>query len=446
MWICVSNDFELRNVLIKILNSASNPIGENFNNLDIEQLQIHLRNTFHGQKFLLVLDDVWNEDRARWDELKEIIDVGVERSKILVTTRSHKVAAIMHTKSSNSYLLGCLSEKDSLSLFVKYAFEDGDEMKHPQLLKIGEEIVNKCGGLPLAVKTVGSSLFSRVDEKEWESVRDNEIWNLKQNEKDILPALKLSYDQLPSYLKPCFASFSLFPEDTFLFSSQVCMLWGALGFLPPPKAGESMIDVATQLLHELWSRSFLSEYEDHGGECRFKLHDLVIELAVYIAKGKFEIIKNHNPKSYKNAHHLTFAANNLLDQTLLPRSLRSITFPRGANNEVFLNTLVSRCKFLRVLNLDFSEYASLPRCIGKLKHLRSLSLLENENLTELPDSICKLQNLQSLILNGCIKLQKLPEGLGNLISLRHLFITTKQPVFPEKEVASLTSLEQLGFY
>ncbi|KOM34220.1 hypothetical protein LR48_Vigan02g037000 [Vigna angularis] len=445
MWICVSNDFELRNVLIKILNSAPNPNRENFNNFETEQLQIHLRNTLEGQKSLLVLDDVWNEDRARWDELREIIDVGVEGSKILVTTRSHKVAAIMHTKSSNSYLLGCLSEKDSLSLFVKYAFEDGDEMKHPQLLKIGEEIVKKCGGLPLAVKTVGSSLFSRVDEKEWESVRDNEIWNLKENEKDILPALKLSYDKLPSYLKPCFASFSLCPEDTVIFGTGVRMLWGALGLLPPPKAGESMID-ATQLLHELWSRSFLSEYEDHGGECRFKLHDLVIELAVYIAKGKFEIIKNHNPKSYKNAHHLTFAANNLLDQTLLPRSLRSITFPRGANNEVFLNTLVSRCKFLRVLNLDFSEYASLPRCIGKLKHLRSLSLLENENLTELPDSICKLQNLQSLILNGCIKLQKLPKGLANLVSLRCLCITTIEPGCPEKEIASLPSLELLGFY
>ncbi|XP_022641303.1 putative disease resistance protein RGA3 [Vigna radiata var. radiata] len=446
MWVCVSNEFELRNVLIKILNSTPNPTRENFNNFETEQLQIHLRNTLQGQKSLLVLDNVWNEDPTRWDELREIIDVGVEGSKILVTTRSHKVATIMHIKSSNLYLLGCLSEEDSLSLFVKYAFKDGDEMKHPQLLKIGEEIVKKCGGLPLAVKTVGSSLFSKVDEKEWKSVRDNEIWNLEQNEKDILPALKLSYDQLPSYLKPCFASFSLYTKDTSVFGTQVCTLWGALGFLPTPKASESMMDVATQLLHELWSRSFLSEYEDYGGECRFKLHDLVIDLAVYIAKGEFEIIDNHNPKLYKNAHHLRFVENNLLDQALLPSSLRTIIFPRGANNEDFLNTLVSRCKFLRVLNLNFSEYASLPRCIGKLKHLRSLSLMENENLTELPDSICKLQNLETLLLVWCMKLQKLPKGLANLVSLRYLGITTIEPACPEKDIASLTSLEKLGFY
>ncbi|WVY96581.1 hypothetical protein V8G54_028732 [Vigna mungo] len=446
MWVCASNDFELRNVLIKILNSAPNPTGENFNNFETEQLQIRLRNTLHGQKFLLALDDVWNEDPVRWDELKEIIDMGVEGSKILVTTRSQKVTTIMHTKSSNSYLLQCLSKEDSLSLFVKYAFEDGDEIKHPQLLKIGEGIVKKCGGLPLAVKTVGSSLFSRVDEKEWESVRDNEIWNLKQNEKDILPALKLSYDQLPSYLKPCFASFSLYPEDTYIFSSQVCLFWGVLGFLPTPKASESMIDVATQLLHELWSRSFLSDYEDFGGDCRFKLHDLVVDLAEYVAKGEFEIIQNHNPNLYKNAHHLVLMNNNLLDQALLPSSLRTISFPSGANNEDFLNTLVSRCKFLRVLILQYSKYTSLPRCIGMLKHLRFLSLAGNENLTELPDSICKLQNLQNLNLSWCIKLQKLPKGLANLISLHHLFITTIEPACPENEIASLTSLEELGFY
>ncbi|KAK8468217.1 hypothetical protein PHAVU_007G254501 [Phaseolus vulgaris] len=127
MWVCVSNDFELRNVLIKILNSAPNPTRENFNNSETEQLQNRLRNTLQGEKFLLVLDDVWNEDRARWGELKEIIDVGVEGSKILLSTRSHEIATMMHTKSSNSYLLQCLSKEDSRSLFVKSAFEDGDE-------------------------------------------------------------------------------------------------------------------------------------------------------------------------------------------------------------------------------------------------------------------------------------------------------------------------------
>ncbi|XP_017412856.1 disease resistance protein RGA2-like [Vigna angularis] len=444
MWVCVSNDFELKNVLIKILNSAPNPTRENFNNFETEQLQNLLRNRLEGKKFLLVLDDVWSEDPARWHELKEIIDVDVEGSKVLLTTRSHAVAAIMHTKSSNLYLLGCLSEEDSLSLFVKFAFDDGEEKKHPELLEIGKEIVGKCGGLPLAVKTVGSSLFSMFDKKEWESIRDNEIWNLKQNEEGILPALKLSYDQLPSYLKPCFASFSLCPQNTIIICSQISTMWEALGFLPPPKESESMVDVANHLVYELWSRSFLSDYFDLGADSTFTLHDLMYDLVVHIAKGEFERINLRNQKFPENAQHLVFMENNLHGQAFPHTGLKSVYLSQGMNNEAFLIKLVSRCKYLRILGLYSSEIESLPYSIGKLKHLRHLNLQFSKKLRRLPDSVCKLQNLQTLDLLGCVELQKLPKGMRNLISLRNLYITTKQVDFSEKDIAVLTTLENLN--
>ncbi|KAL2326996.1 hypothetical protein Fmac_020423 [Flemingia macrophylla] len=289
MWVCVSNDFELRNVLIKILNSLLP--NELFKNYEIEQLQNRLRNMLQRQKFLLVLDDEWNENSGKWNELKEIIDVGAKGSKILVTTRSHSTAAIMHTKPFNSYPLERLSEEESFSLFVKLAFEEGEDKKYPQLLEIGKEIVKKCGGIPLAVKTLGSSLFSRVDRIEWEFIRDNEIWNLPQNENDILPALEISYDRLPSYLKPCFTSFSLFGEDDTLSSFICANMWEALGFLPPPKEKETLVDVANRFLHDLLSRSFLTDFIDFGGRYyEFKLHDLVRDVAIYVANGEFQTI------------------------------------------------------------------------------------------------------------------------------------------------------------
>jgi len=65
--------------------------------------------------------------------------------------------------------------------------------KNPNLVDIGKEIVEKCRGLPLAVRTLGSSLYLNFDLERWEFVRDHEIWNLKQKKDDILPALKLSY-------------------------------------------------------------------------------------------------------------------------------------------------------------------------------------------------------------------------------------------------------------
>lgn len=50
---------------------------------------------------------------------------------ILVTSRSHSIAAMMCSNSSDSYFLEALSEEDCFSLFVKSAFKEGEEKKHP---------------------------------------------------------------------------------------------------------------------------------------------------------------------------------------------------------------------------------------------------------------------------------------------------------------------------
>jgi len=451
MWVCVSDDFELQHLLVKILNSAS--VGdsapnlihqENIKNLDVQQLQYHLRRTLAGKKFLLVLDDVWNEDRVKWIEVKNLIQVGDEGSKVLVTTRSHSIAKMMCTNTS--YTLQGLSRKDSLSVFVKWAFKEREEKKYPKLIEIGKEIVQKCGGLPLALRTLGSSLFLKDDIVEWKFVRDNEIWNLPQKEDDILPAIKLSFDHLPSYLKRCFACFSLFVKDFPFTNYRVTVLWEALDFLPSPNKGKTLEDVGNQFLHELQSRSFLQDFIVVGNACTFKLHDLVHDLALYVARDEFQLLKFHDENILENVLHLSFTTNDLLGQTSIPAGLRTIHFPLETNNVAFLKNLASRCKFLRVLWLTDSIYETLPRSIGKLKHLRYLNLAENKELKSLPDSVCKLQNLQTLNLDGCLKLKTLPNGIGNLISLRQLHITTMQSSFPDKEIAKLTSLKVLSIH
>ncbi|AES80263.1 NBS-LRR type disease resistance protein [Medicago truncatula] len=416
MWVCVSDDFELQHLLVKILNSASvsdatpNLIHEeNIKNLDVQQLQTHLRNTLAGKKFLLVLDDVWSEDRVKWIEVKNLLQVGDEGSKVLVTTRSHSIAKMMCTNTS--YTLQGLSREDSLSVFVKWAFKEGEEKKYPKLIEIGKEIVQKCGGLPLALRTLGSSLFLKDDIEEWKFVRDNEIWNLPQKEDDILPALKLSFDQLPSYLKRCFACFSLFVKDFHFSNYSVTVLWEALDFLPSPNKGKTLEDVGNQFLHELQSRSFLQDFYVSGNVCVFKLHDLVHDLALYVARDEFQLLKFHNENIIKNVLHLSFTTNDLLGQTPIPAGLRTILFSIRSQ----------QCSF-------FEQFG----------------IKGNKELKSLPDSVCKLQNLQTLILEGCLKLEKLPNGIGNLISLRQLHITTMQSSFPDKEIAKLTSLEFLS--
>jgi hypothetical protein len=100
-------------------------------------------------------------------------------------------------------------------LFVQWAFKEGGEEKHPNLVEIGKEIVKKCQGVPLAVRTLGSSLFSNFDLSKWEFVRDSKIWNLEQKKDGILSALKLSYDQMSPYQHNVFFVFPFFPKIIF---------------------------------------------------------------------------------------------------------------------------------------------------------------------------------------------------------------------------------------
>ncbi|KAL6327655.1 hypothetical protein AAG906_022218 [Vitis piasezkii] len=65
-WVCVSDDFDVLRVTKTILQSLS-PHTRYANNLNL--LQIELREKLYRKKFLLILDDVWNENFDEWDIL-----------------------------------------------------------------------------------------------------------------------------------------------------------------------------------------------------------------------------------------------------------------------------------------------------------------------------------------------------------------------------------------
>ncbi|XLT61530.1 hypothetical protein HN873_018054 [Arachis hypogaea] len=453
MWVCVSEDFNIKQLIIKVINAASNfvstgalPGQQNLKELEVEQLQYCLRNMLEGQKFLLVLDDVWNEDRVKWVALQDLISVGAQGSKVIVTTRSPSIASMMGTVAYSHHLKS-LSPEDSLRLFVRWAFKEGEEGKYPDLIRIGREIVDKCKGVPLAVRSLGSSLFSKHQIQEWESLRDKEIWNLPQKEDDILPALKLSYDEMPSHLRQCFAFLSLYPKNHAFISFDVASLWGAAGLLPLQSIDKTMLDDAHQYLSDLMARSFLHDFFYCGTFCTFKLHDLVHDLAVYVAKDVCQLVSSNTQDISENVLHLSFVENGLPCNSIKPslQGARSILFPDkevGAS-EAFLNAWVLNCTYLRYLDLSNSTCETLPQSIGQLKHLRSISLRNNKRIKRLPNSICKLQNLQVLLLDGCSNLETVPKKLRKLISLQRLEITTKQSILPESDIAKLNCLEYL---
>ncbi|KAH9679146.1 hypothetical protein WN943_027451 [Citrus x changshan-huyou] len=450
IWICVSEDSGKRQIMTKIINSVT---GGNHGNLDPDRLQKVLRDSLNGKRYLLVMDDVWNEDPRAWGELKSLLLGGAEGSKILVTTRSNKVALIMATmRGTTGYNLQELPYKDCLSLFMKCAFKVGQE-KHPNLVKIGEKIVEKCRGIPLAVRTVGSLLYGSTDEHDWEYVRDNDIWKLRQAPDDILPALRLSYDQLPPHLKQCFAYCSIFPKDYEFASVHLVQLWMAHGLLQSPNKNEELENIGMRYFKELCSRSFFQDLGDllPGLEVfNFQIHDLMHDLALLVAKGECLTVNSTGQSIPKSVRHLSFVGANALRNdfaSFLPDlgRVRTILFPIDdeRTSQSFVTSCISKSKSLRVLVLTNSAIEVLPRKMGNLKQLRHLDLSGNRKIKKLPNSICELQSLQTLNLGDCLELEELPKDIRYLVSLRMFVVTTKQKSLLESGIGCLSSLRFL---
>ncbi|KAB1224541.1 putative disease resistance protein RGA4 [Morella rubra] len=209
MWVCVSDNFEVQKIVEEMLELATKKKPET---TVMETLVADLKKEIDGKKYFLVLDDLWNEDSEKWMSLKTLLVGGARGSRILVTTRTEKVAKI--ARAAKQYSLRGLDEDASWCLFKQMAFEKGEEPENSRIVAIGKEILEKCVGVPLAIRIIGRLLYLRNSETEWLSFKTNELLKIKQN--DILPTLKLSYDKLPPHLKPCFAYCSLFPKDSLI--------------------------------------------------------------------------------------------------------------------------------------------------------------------------------------------------------------------------------------
>ncbi|PHT64469.1 hypothetical protein T459_31623 [Capsicum annuum] len=120
-----------------------------------------LKNLFSKKRFLVVLYDVWTESCDDWNKLLIPFFEGDQRSKIIVTTRNEGVASITGTLAPHR--LQEMSHDACWSLFLHHAFGVRGLDMHARLKEIGEEIVKRCKGLPLAIKTQGGMLSSKLD-------------------------------------------------------------------------------------------------------------------------------------------------------------------------------------------------------------------------------------------------------------------------------------------
>ncbi|KAF3955478.1 hypothetical protein CMV_019309 [Castanea mollissima] len=427
MWVCVSDAFELKIIVEKIIASAT---GKKPEDLHIDQLQKLLRENIDKKKYLLVLDDVWNESHDKWDNLKRLLKGGAEGSKIIMTTRSKLVAEI--TSPVSIYTLNGLSDDESWSLFEQIAFRKGQETNNRGLEEIGKEILVRCQGVPLAIKSIGRVLCLEKTESEWSRVKDNVLANILQPGDDIFPILKLSYDHLPSHLKSCFAYCSVFPKDYEIEKEMVVRLWIAQGFIQLSNT-KQLEEVANEYFKDLLWRSFFEEVGGEFGNLKYKMHDLIHDLAESVAM----VDCKHVDRDSKNVdvdekiRHVSCpcitrsSLNETLSLLVKAKKIRTflLTSKEHSYNvldEPMLNTITSNFKSLRALDIVGRGITMVPNSIGDLIHLKYLDLSRNDNIITLPEAITRLWNLQTLKVFACRSLKEVPKDIKELVNLRHL--------------------------
>ncbi|PIA46837.1 hypothetical protein AQUCO_01500404v1 [Aquilegia coerulea] len=431
IWVSVSQDFDVKRLIRAVIVSISGACTIE----DLDPLQRFLQEKLDGKLFLLVLDDVWNENQEEWNRFKYSLRCGAKGSSVIVTTRLKTVASI--TGTCPAYSLKTLSEDDCWSLFKQRAFGTGNE-ENLNLEKIGKEIVKKCGGVPLAAKVLGGLLRFSVEEKQWLFIRDNRIWDLPQsNENTILRALRLSYTHLNAHVRQCFAYCSIYPKGYNMRREEVIDLWIA-NDLFHCKEKLQLEDIGNEIFNALLWRSFFQDVkrDEDGNIETFMMHDLVHDLACSItmneccnvvADGKIINVpegSRHLSVSFKTTpsssifqfiHQSTPNLRTLISLIDMP----TIDEWQGRQLPTHLN--FSAFKSLRAMSLEDIRVTTLPDSIGNLRHLRYLKLSCDE-ITSLPESICRLRTLQTLKLMNCSKLQMLPREMRNMINLRHLDI------------------------
>ncbi|KAG8087793.1 hypothetical protein GUJ93_ZPchr0010g9716 [Zizania palustris] len=435
MWHCVSDKFEVVSLLKSIIELATNERCELPDT--IELLRGKLQAVIGQKRFMLVLDDVWNENEKWEDNLKPLLfSVGYYGSVILVTTRSQPVASIMGTLES--YQLAFLNDDDSWKLFLRIAFNRGVQ-EQAELVSIGRLIVDKCGGLPLALRTIGGLMSSKQLVEEWETIARS---NIEESvSRGVLSILKLSYTHLPPEMKRCFAFCSVFPKGYEMDKEELIQLWMANGFIQEDRT----IDLKQKgeyIFHNLVGRSFLQYVKGmkidmiidpmekidmvidpmdktlpyESASC--KMHDLMHDLAIQVECGEF----------YSNVHYFlrpSIYSPERMMRYYYRRSFLRTFIVQSSSHKLNLKQLkllslralgVAKCNSI-YYHYDITNLA----VISLAKHLRHLDL-SMSSIDMLPNSVCVLYNLQTLRLNGCRLLKHLPEGMRTLRKLIHLYL------------------------
>ncbi|XP_029130729.1 TMV resistance protein N isoform X2 [Cajanus cajan] len=426
----------------------------------LNQGNIEINNTFHGTmlvrtrlchlKALIFLDNVDQIEQLEKLALHpKYLGVG---SRILIISRDSHILRNYGVNEVHNVQL--LNANKALQLFCRKAFKSDDILNNYEELTY--DALKYVGGLPLAIKVLGSDLFDR-DIYEWRSA----LARLKENpNNDIMDVLRISINGLKEMEKEIFLDIACFfssgtREEKYSYwywIRNVERLLNYRGFYP---------EIGIKVLIE---KSLISCKNN-----RVQMHDLLKELGRTIVQEK----SPKEPRKWtrlwdgKDLHNImikNMEAKNLeailieqhpleLQETTLPTNalskmnhlklviLENINFSGSLDylsNElryVYWKKYPSRClpssfypDKLVELFLPYSNIKQLWEGTKYLPNLIRLDLNNSKNLTEMPD-LRGAPRLKYLDLSGCIEIVRIDPSIGILRELVSLSLRNCKKLF-----------------
>lgn len=292
-----------------------------------------------------------------------------------------------------------------------------------------------------------------LTERHWRSIQNNELWELAQQDNEILPALRLSYLYLPQELKRCFALCCMFPKDYSFEKDEIVDLWASQGYVAP--AGSMRLeDVGSGYLDDLSSRFLLQADPKFPGLSRYVMHDLIHDMAQSVSVDECFLMQDSS--SYQSLRRMPQTVRHMsieVDNAALNRmttdldnlnKLRSLRF--GTRFEVEMISWFSQLSNILFLSLKGCKLVKLPESLCVLNHLRYLDI-SHSSIQEFPEKFWCLYNLQ-VVDASHTRLQTIHEGVTKLVNLRRLSLPVKSSHELSKisAIGNLSCLRNLSYF
>ncbi|KAH9687100.1 Disease resistance protein [Citrus sinensis] len=424
---------------------------------------------------LIILDNIWT--KLEFDKVGIPYDREDDRSRrtIILTSRSRDLLC-NDMNSQKNFWIDALSKDEALQLFEKIV---GDSKKTYDFQPTADEIVEKCGGLPVALRTVASALKNKslnIWKDALNQLRSSNLREIRGMDAYVYSSIKLSYDFLESdEAKSLFLLCTLFGEGNPVEVVSLLRYGMGLGLFKNVHTLEDARNRVDALIDNLKASCLLL---DGDTEDEVKMHDIIHDVAVSIATEKLMF-------NIPNVTDLKEEIENIIQKGAIAISLpyediqelperlecpQLKLFLLLAKGIAPVSMQISDLFFegteeLKVLSLTRIPFSSLPSSLGRLINLQTLCLdgcglediaivgqlkkleilsLRDSDIKQLPLEIGQLTRLLLLDLSNCSSLMVIaPNVISKFSRLEELYMGDSFSQWDKVEGGSNASLAEL---